>query len=232
VTTKQVLVIGGTSGIGRATARWFADAGDHVVLTGRDPVRAKEVADEVGGHTRGLAVDLNEPAAIGAALRDSGHVDHLVLAAIERDQNTVRDYDIDRAVRLTTLKLVGYTEVVHTVAGRMGTDGSAVLIGGLAMVRPYPGSTTVSTINGGVSALVRTLAYELAPLRFNALHPALVADSPYWTDKPAAVEGARHRTPTGRLATMADIVDAIAFLLRNPAMNGTNLAIDAGAMLG
>jgi NAD(P)-dependent dehydrogenase (short-subunit alcohol dehydrogenase family) len=230
--SKQVLVIGGTSGIGRATARWYAAAGHRVVLTGRDAERAKEVAVDIGGDARGVAVDLNRPEDVADQLRDAGHVDHLVLAAVERDHNTVWDYDIDRAVRLTTLKLVGYTAVVGAVASRMDTDASAVLVGGLAMRRPYPGSTTVTTVNGGVAGLVRTLAFELAPRRFNAIHPALVADTPYWDDKPQAVEGALRRTPTGRLATTDDVVDAIVFLLRNRAMNCANLEIDCGATLG
>lgn len=231
-TGKQVLVIGGTSGIGRATAEFYARAGHRVILSGRDADRAKAVAVDIGGHSRGIGVDLAFPAEIAGSLRDTGHVDHLVLAAVERDQNSVRAYDLDRAIRLTTLKLVGYTEVVHAVAGRMTGGGAAVLVGGLAMTRPYPGSTTVTTVNGGVASLVRTLAFELAPLRFNAVHPALVADTPYWQDKPQAVEGALKRTPTGRLATMDDIVDAIAFLLGNRAMNGANLTIDCGATLG
>ena len=67
------------------------------------------------------------------------------------------------AVNLVTLKLVGYTEVVHVLAPRMRTHGSIVLYGGLAKDRPYPGSTTVTTVNGGVMTMIYTLAIELAP---------------------------------------------------------------------
>ena len=55
-----------------------------------------------------------------------------------------------------------------------------MLFGGLAKERPYPGSTTVTTVNGAVSAMVRTLALELAPVRVNAIHPGVVGDSPAW----------------------------------------------------
>ena len=97
-----------------------------------------------------------------------------------------------------------------------------MLFGGLAKDRPYPGSTTVSTVNGGVIGLVHTLAVELAPIRVNAMHPGIVGDSPFWSGKPAEVlDGYRARTPTGRLATMADIVDAVDFLLSNRSVNGS-----------
>ena len=90
-------------------------------------------------------------------------------------------------------------------------------------------STTVSTVNGGVVGMVRTLVSEIAPVRINALHPGIVGDSPFWSDKPAAVlEGYVSRTPTRRLATMDDIVDAVDFLLENRGVNATNLDVDGG----
>jgi NAD(P)-dependent dehydrogenase (short-subunit alcohol dehydrogenase family) len=118
------------------------------------------------------------------------------------------------------------------LAPRLGRDSSVVLFGGLAKDRPYAGSTTVTTVNGGVTGLIRTLAVELAPVRFNAVHPGVVGDSPYWSAKPKAVlEGIRSRTPTGRLVTMRDVVGAVVFLLENASMNGVNLRVDDGWLL-
>lgn len=236
----SVVIIGGTSGIGREIARFFAGTGDDVVLTGRDGGRADAVAKEIsgppggtaggtGGRVRGLGLELTRPHDIAAALSGVTAADHLVLAAIDRDENTAADYDLDRALRLATLKLVGYTEVVHALAPRMARDGSIVVFGGLAKDRPYPGSTTVSTVNGGVTGMVHTLAVELAPVRVNAVHPGIVGDSPFWSGKPLGAVIAR--TPTGRLATMRDVVDAVVFLLRNRSVNGVGLNVDAGWLL-
>ena len=83
-------------------------------------------------------------------------------------------------MRLVTLKLVGYTEVLHCLHPRMHEDTSVLLFGGLAKDRPYPGSTTVTSVNGAVMSMVRTFATELAPVRVNALHPGIVGDSPAW----------------------------------------------------
>lgn len=232
---KTIVIVGGTSGIGLELAKRRVAVGDDVVITGRDGDRCSAVAAEVGARCSGVAVELSDPAAIAAALSDVAgveKVDHLVVAAIDRDQNTAADYDVARAVRLVTLKLVGYTEVVHALLPRMSPDGAVVLFGGLAKDRPYPGSTTVSTINGGVMGLVHTLAVELAPLRVNAVHPGIVGDSPFWSGKPPGVlDGYVSRTPIGRLATMADVADAVDFLLRNRAMNGVNLNVDGGWLL-
>jgi NAD(P)-dependent dehydrogenase (short-subunit alcohol dehydrogenase family) len=228
---RTVVVIGGTSGIGLEIARAVVARGDRVVLTGRDPDRAREVAASIGDRATGVAVDISEPETIAGNLAGIGAVHGLVLAAIERDANTVRDYDIARATRLVTLKLVGYTETVHTLLGRMEetVDTGIVLFGGRAKDAPYPGSTTVSTINGGVVGLVHSLALELAPMRVNGLHPGIVGDSPFWAGKPEGVlAGYESRTPGGALATMADIVGAAMFLLENRGVSGINLCVDRG----
>lgn len=231
MTQRTIVVIGGTSGIGLEIAKEVVARGDRVVLTGRDQTRAEAIARSVGENATGLALDISEPESIAASLASVGQVHGLVLAAIERDANTVREYDIARARRLVTLKLVGYTETVHTLLDRLEptVDTGIVLFGGRAKDAPYPGSTTVATINGGVEGLVHTMALELAPMRVNGLHPGIIGDSPFWADKPAAVlQGYESRTPGGKLATMADIVGATMFLLDNRGVSGTSLYVDRG----
>ena len=227
----SVVVVGGTQGLGRELAQSYADEGREVIVTGRDQARAEAAAEEVGGNTSGLGFDLAEPHTIADALAGVGEVDHLVLAAIERDVNSVREYKIDAALRLATMKLVGYTEVVHALLPRLRDDSSILIYGGLARDRPYPGSTTVTTVNGAVTALVRTLVIELAPIRVNAIHNGIVGDSPQWRDMPPERHKALvDRTPIGRLVTMAESMDAARFLLENAGVNGINLALDGGWM--
>lgn len=223
-----VVVVGATQGIGLQIARHYAATGMPVVVTGRDPGRATQAAAGLPGRVMAAVFDLARPHEIAAGLAGVGPVRYLVQSAIDRDQNTVADYDIERAIRLATLKLVGYTEVVHVLRDRLLPDAAIVLFGGQAKDLPYPGSTTVSTVNGGVEGLTRSLVHELKPIRVNCLHPGIVGDSPYWETLQAALAATLARTPTGRLTTMADIVDAAAFLLENPAMNGVYLKVDGG----
>lgn len=227
-----VVVVGGTQGLGRRLAEGFARDGHEVVLTGRDAARAQAVADEIGHGARGCALDLAQPHGIAASLQSVENVDHVVLAGIERDSNSVRDYDVDRAIRLATIKLVGYTQVLHVLHSHLHDRSSVLLYGGLAKERPYPGSTTVTMVNGAVESMVRTFALELAPVRVNALHPGIVGDSPYWADNAAMLASVIERTPTGRTITMDEVTDAALFLLRNGAVNGVNLHVDGGWVFG
>jgi NAD(P)-dependent dehydrogenase (short-subunit alcohol dehydrogenase family) len=231
VAEAGVVIVGGTRGIGRELARAYAERGDDVVVTGRDADRAAEAAADIGGSARGIALDLAQPGAIAGALADVGPVRHLALVAIDRDANRAKEYDLERALGLVTLKLVGYTETIHALVDRMADDASILMFGGLAKDRPYPGSTTVSTVNGGVTGMVHTLAVELAPIRVNAIHPGIVGDSPMWRDNEQMIESVTKRTPLGRPVTMAEIVGAARFLLENGGVNGVNLAVDGGWML-
>ncbi len=228
---SSAIIIGGTQGIGLMLAGIMAARGDEVTIAGRDRERAEAAARKLGANVKGIAVDLTKPHSIAKSLADVGPVRHVVLSAIHRDMNTAREYDIDRAINLVTLKLVGYTEVIHSLLPKMTEDASIVLFGGLAKERPYPGSTTVTSINGAVSTMVHTLALELAPIRVNALHPGIVGDSPAWAEKQETLDRVIARTPTKKLATMKDVATATLFLLDNGSVNGINLNVDNGWLL-
>ena len=86
----SVVVIGGTGGIGFAIAKFYADRGGKVVITGRDLQRTQATAAEIGKNVRGIALDVAEPETAERALADIEHVDHLALVAVERDYNSAR----------------------------------------------------------------------------------------------------------------------------------------------
>ena len=124
-----------------------------------------------------------------------------MLAAIERDVNKVREYEIDAALRLVTMKLVGYTEVIHVLLPQMRDDSSILIYGGLARDRPYPGSTTVTTVNGGVTALVRTLVDDMVTVSDDDLVRAMRF---LWERMKVVVE------PTGALGLAAVLTGKVA----------------------
>jgi NAD(P)-dependent dehydrogenase (short-subunit alcohol dehydrogenase family) len=232
------VIVGGSSGLGRLIAERLASLGDDVIVTSRDLERAAQAAAEIGGTARtaeiggtarGLALDLARPHDIAGALASLNSVDKLVITAFSAVTNSVRELDITAAVQAITVKLIGYTETVRCLHDRFTPSAAVVLFGGIAKDRPYPGSTIVTAHNGGVSALVRTLAIEIAPHRVNAIHPGVVGDSPRWrhvVDHPAIA-----RTPIGRLVTMDEVADATEFLLTNGGMNAQDLAVDGGVLI-
>jgi len=232
----RTLIVGGTSGTGQALARSLISRGDAVIITGRDSARAKTIAEDlqrlspVPSETlaEGLGLDLSRPQEIADRLAGVGPLDAVVLAGMTRDQNSLADYDVARAIDSATIKVVGYSAVLHALRHRLGGSRSVLLFGGIAKHAPYPGSTTVSAVNGAVVGMVATFMRELAPTRVNAIHPGLVVDSPVWKDNVAVHDAIRARTLSKRAATMEDIVAACLFLLDNPAVNGVNLTVDGG----
>jgi len=223
------VIVGGTGGLGRMLAQRFADRGDEVVITSRTRATAEAAAQEIGGSTRGLALDLVHPETIADALAGVTEVDNLVITAIEQTPNSIGELDIAAAVRVVTIKLVGYAETVRVLHARFRPGASVVLFGGIAKERPYPGGTMITVINGGVSGLLKTLAVEIAPHRVNAIHPGIVGDSPKWRNVPNHPHVPR--TPIGRLVTMDEVAGAVDFLLTNTGINAQDLHINGGVLV-
>jgi NADP-dependent 3-hydroxy acid dehydrogenase YdfG len=226
-----VVVIGGTNEFGKRIAKHYADAGHPVVVTSRYADKASALAGEIGGNTQGLAVDLTRPHDLVSDLQNVSDVQYLVITPVERDGNNIHDYDIDAAMGLVIMKMLGYPGVINALLPRMRERASIVLFGGQARDIPYPGSTTVTSVNGGVTSMLNTLAIEIAPRRINAIHPSIVGDSPFWAEKRAVIERLRENSLLGELVMVDDVVDAVIFLLENPGLTAVNLTIDAGTRL-
>ena len=234
-TPGKVVVIGGTSALGKAVAKHYADRSFDVIVTSRSLERAQQAAIDIGGRCAGLALDLAQPQQVIKVLGDVKDVQHLVLAAVVRNMNSIlQNYDIAGATDLIMVKTVGYQTAIHALVPNMRRNASICLFGGLAKDRPYPGSTMVTTANGAVHSMVHTLAIELAQaknIRVNAVHPGLVGDSPHYVEKPAILEKFRNGTPLEDLVCILDVVEATVFLLENRGLTGVNLPVNAGYQL-
>jgi NAD(P)-dependent dehydrogenase (short-subunit alcohol dehydrogenase family) len=234
--SDHIFIVGGASGLGLAIAQSADVLGCKVTLTARGAARAVEAARSIGPRATGLHLDLEESESIRAALADGDAIAHLVITPIHRVTTTIRNFDRVEAARLAHIKLVAYAEVVSAALPRLKPTSSIVLFGGLAKANPYPGSTMISIVNGGIVGMTRTLAVELAPIRVNGISPGLVPDSPTWerainSGAAAVVDAMIARTPARRLPMTEDIVHAVFFLMDNRAVNGIDLEIDGGIQL-
>jgi NAD(P)-dependent dehydrogenase (short-subunit alcohol dehydrogenase family) len=225
---KSVLIIGATQATGFLLAVEYARRGDRVVVTGRSAERAEKAAAGIDGDVTGIALNLSQPEEIAGALKDIGEVDRLAIVGMQRDGNTLAEYDVTRGMDLAITKVVGYTTVVATLRERLTRDASVLLFGGMAKDHPYRGSTTLTAVNAAIVGQVRTLSVEMSPVRVNAIHPGVIGDSPFWQGKDAILENNRRQTLTQKLGTMKDIVDGSVFLLENAFANGINLSLDGG----
>jgi NAD(P)-dependent dehydrogenase (short-subunit alcohol dehydrogenase family) len=233
---EHVFIVGGTSGIGLALARAAAALGATVTIAGRGDERAAEVARSISPGARGVHIDLLDSGSITGAMRGDERIDHLVLTPVHPGNQSVRGFDPEEAMRAVRVKLVAFPEIVHAALPRLKPTSSITLFGGLAKANPYPGSTMVSVVNGGLLGMARTMAVELAPIRVNGISPGLVEDSPRWQARVAAgagqaVDAFKARTPTRRLATVGDVVHGAFFLMDNGAANGIDLELDGGIQL-
>lgn len=233
--SEHVVVIGGTQGLGLNIARAVVARGDTVTLVGRDLAKAQRVAAELGEGAHGKACDLTDWESISTLFDGIDALDHLILTALDRDQNTIADFRPDDCARTMLMKNVGYAVAVERAVPKFSPSGSVVLFSGLSMWVPMPGSTTISMANAGVIGLMNTLATQVAPVRVNAITPGVVAgtDAVDAADPVRAqrYEALRQRTPGKRLPSPDDIVAATFALTDNPGINAANLVVDAAMRL-
>lgn len=233
---EHMVVVGGTSGIGLPLAKAAHALGCKLTIAGRGADRAAEIAKSIGPGVTGLHLELDDGDSIRAALADGPPIDHLVLVPVDQLATSVKNFDLAAANKALHIKLTGYVEVAHTVLPRLKPTSAIVLFGGMAKSRPYMNSTMITIANAGTVGVMNTLAIELAPVRVNSVSPSLVGDSPKW--EAAARKGAKPfldvltaKTPTKRLASVSDVIDAVFFLLDNRSVNGHDLAVDGGYQL-
>jgi NAD(P)-dependent dehydrogenase (short-subunit alcohol dehydrogenase family) len=229
---QRVIVLGGTSGIGLATAAAAAGQGATVtVVSSRRTSVDKALAVLPAGAT-GRAVDLGRPGEVRALFDDLGEIDHLVYTAGEPlELMNVATLDLDAARNFFTLRYFGALSAVQAAHVRR----SITLTTGVAKDRPGPGWAVAASICGAVEALTRALAVELAPDRVNAVSPGVVR-SPLWSrmgddDRERMYREVSAQIPVGRVGEVEDIAEAYLFCMAQPFATGTVLTVDGGAIL-
>ncbi|MFC3894183.1 SDR family oxidoreductase [Lentzea rhizosphaerae] len=217
---QRVAILGGSSGIGLATAHAARDAGAQVTIVSRKP-----------GPQHGIAThpaDLTDPAAVADAFTAIGQIDHLVYTAGEPlELMTLTDFDRDRARSFFGLR---YFSVLDAVKAADVTT-SITLTTGIAKDRPGPGWAVAASICGAVEALTKALAVELAPVRVNAVSPGVVR-SPLWgPDASQLYADVAATLPLQRVGEVEEIAHAYLYLMTQPWATGTILTVDGGTVI-
>lgn len=240
---RVAAVTGGGGGIGRATARQFADAGAAVALLDIAEDRAHEAAEEIadaGGTAIPVHCDTTDPASVAAAResieRDLGPVDVLVnnagiMKASGLDALSLEDWNRTFAVNVT-----GYLLTAQTFGARMRErgQGSIVHVASIAASEPQPWSGAYSPAKAAVPMLARQLAYEWGPdgVRSNAVSPGFVRTplTESFYQVPGVLEARSKIIPLGRVAQPDDLAQVIVFLGSDRAgfVNGADVLVDGG----
>jgi NAD(P)-dependent dehydrogenase (short-subunit alcohol dehydrogenase family) len=223
----RTVIMGGTSGIGLATAEHLAGNGMDVIITGRDPAK---LAALNGTFSASEQLDGTDRDAVAAFLERLGSFEHLVLAFSPGavGLGPLREISLDDFEAAFTGKLFAY---IHAIRHAQVTE-SITMISAASARAAIPGSAALAGVNGAIERIVSPLAAELAPVRVNAVSPGIV-DTPWWSFLPeeqrlAQFEAAASGVPAGRIGTGADVAEGIGYLIHASLVTGTILPIDGG----
>jgi NAD(P)-dependent dehydrogenase (short-subunit alcohol dehydrogenase family) len=229
---QTVVVIGGSAGIGLATARLARERGADVVLTGRNAERLERAAAEVGA-TRTAAFDASDHGAMSSFLAGLGPVDHVISTAGGPYYAPLAEIDIDDAARSLDSHLWLAVNVAQQAVGVV--RGSLTFIGGTGGRRPGPGLAIITAMSAALPALIANLALEIAPIRVNLIAPGFV-DTPL----SASLLGdrleerraeLRDTLPIKRVVGPDDVAALAIHLMTNSALTGATYDVDGGQQL-
>ncbi|MEU1206281.1 SDR family oxidoreductase [Nocardia sp. NPDC005825] len=235
-TTQRVVIMGGSSGIGEATAAVFAAAGAEVVITGRDRGKLDAAVARIGGDTTGHAVDATDQAEVDAFFAGLGTLDHLVISVSgSAGSGPFAELGLDQLAAGFDGKFWPQVRILKAALPHLDSHGSVTLVTAASARSAFPGTAGLAAINGALNAMVAPLAVELAPLRINAVAPGVI-DTPWWDRVPEAqrtalFDGLVATTPVGRVGRPEDVAAAIHLLAVNGFTTGVVLDVNGGTGL-
>jgi NAD(P)-dependent dehydrogenase (short-subunit alcohol dehydrogenase family) len=228
---KKVVVVGGSSGIGLATAELAKKEGADVIVASRNVERLDAVAERLNAIA--IPADVTDDNSVADLFRIAGPVDHVVVTAAQLRTGPFKTVSMDDVRATMEGKFWGAWRVAREADIRPG--GSLTLVSGYLSIRPRPNSAIISVANGALESLARALALELAPVRVNAVSPGII-DTPI---RAAMPEAARREMlaktaavlPVGRVGLGEDIARQILAFMTNGFATGSIVYLDGGALV-
>lgn len=233
---KRIIVLGGSSGIGLATAQATAREGASVVIASHRKTRVDQALIALPAGAEGHVLDLADAKSVQELFAQVGDFDHLVFTAGETLQlGSLASTDVEAARRAFELRYWGAYLAAKYGSGNIRAGGSIVFTSGTAGQRPRVGWTVVASICAAMEGLTRALAVELAPIRVNIVCPFVVKTA-LWTemtetDRATLYQRAAERIPVGHVGEAEEIAEAYLYLMRQSYVTGQVVVVDGGAML-
>lgn len=230
---SHVLIIGGGTGWGAATAGLLAGVGAAVTVASRSGKRPEGLPD--GADIGVRRVDFLDEDALRALVDGLPRIDHVLVTAATILGGPVAATPYEQVADTIVGWLKGSYQVAHVAGPRITPGGSLTFTSGISVVRPQPNTAAPAAAGGGIEALGRVLALELAPVRVNTIRPgatdtALFRRLAGGADD-ATVAAIGSTLPLGRIARPAEVAAAALFLMSNPYVTGTVLGVDGAASL-
>lgn len=232
---KRIVIIGGSSGIGLAATKLTVEQGAEVVIASRSAEKLEKAKAELGGQIKTYSLDISNEEQVKSFFESVGTIDHLVVTAAETSGGTFLSADTAKDQKMFENKFWGQYYAAKYGAPAISRGGSITLFSGIVAYKAMVGSATLSAINAAVTALGRTLALELAPIRVNVISPGII-DTPSRSKMPDAARNQFYsdlasKLPLKRVGKAEDVAKGIIYLLSNDFVTGTVLHVDGGHRL-
>lgn len=228
---KSVVVVGGSSGIGLATAELAKKEGATVIIASRSAEKVNAAAGKIG--VKGVTADVTSDDSIAALFKQAGAVDHVVVTAAQLKTGPFKTVAMDDVRGTMEGKFWGAWRCARFAEIKPG--GSLTLVSGFLSIRPRPNSAIVGAANGALESLARSLAVDLAPVRVNCVSPGVI-DTPIRAAMPEAarremLDKTAASLPVRRVGHAEDIAQQILAFMINGFATGSIVYLDGGALV-
>ncbi|GAB3909242.1 SDR family oxidoreductase [Mucilaginibacter boryungensis] len=233
---KRVIILGGSSGIGLATAKAASADGASVIIVSGNQQRIDSALAELPPTATGYTINLSHESNIKSFFENIGKFDHLVYTAGENlTLNNIAETEIDSVKPFFNLRFWGAFAAVKYGSPWINPGGSVCLTSGIASLRPGTGWGIAASICGAVEGFVRAMAVELAPIRVNSVMPGVVRTN-LWNSMEAADRETLYNTvanklPVKRIGEAEDVALAFIYLMKQQFGTGQNIIVDGGTVL-
>lgn len=226
----QVVVVGGSSGVGLATAALARQQGAHVTIASRSAARLAQ-AQKTLGDVRTVVADIASEEAVQGLFAGLDRVDHVLVSAGTLGNGRIVENDLGTLRRIVDERLFGVVHVVRQARPRM-TEGSITFTSGSLSSRPRPGMAIFTAALAAVEALAPALTLEVAPVRINVVTPGLIdtplLDGAFGADRETLIAARAAVLPGKRVGTPEEVAQAVLMCMTNAYLNGVVLHIDGG----
>lgn len=230
---QKVVILGGTSGFGLATARAAAQAGAQVTIASRSQANVDKALSELPAGVAGATVDVTDETSLSRFFAGLNGLDHLVVSA--GDTIPAFDPDYKQARQAFEVRFWGLYLAAKAAFPYIRSGGSVTLTNGIVALRPWKGWSVTAAVAGAVESLTRGLALDFAPIRVNAVCAGVIK-TPLWSgmsveEREAMYADTAQKLPVGRVGEPEDVAETYLHLMQSGFTTGQILVIDGGAVI-